>query len=364
MFAFWESVVEPLLQAARARVVVEIGSETGSTTDRLLEYAEREGGALHVIEPVPQFDRSAYGRRYGDAFVLYEQTSLEALPRLPDFDAVLVDGDHNWYTVFNELKLLEAHPVTARRGFPLTFVHDVGWPYGRRDLYYDPSTVPAEWRHPIETGGMLPGRRELVKNGVNPNESHAVLEGGPRNGVLTAVEDFLSGTSLDLRTVSVPGLYGLAVVAPASAGGEVASRMDDLSSATFLDRQCEAVEASRLAERAAVQGLEQQLRRARGAPSKKVTRRLEKLLRLLAALERDLDRIVAPSASGPRLLARVTAKRAPSDERLESARAQAARLRTELALMLAEDGGPGTPPAGIDGIAGSTESTPVVGTGG
>ena len=58
--------------------------------------------------------------------------SLDELPRLEKMDAVIIDGDHNWYSVYNELKLL-ARQVEKGGPFPLSFVHDVGWPYGRRD---------------------------------------------------------------------------------------------------------------------------------------------------------------------------------------------------------------------------------------
>ena len=33
-------------------------------------------------------------------------------------------------------------------------LHDIGWPYGRRDLYYDPETIPDSYTRPYEKKGV------------------------------------------------------------------------------------------------------------------------------------------------------------------------------------------------------------------
>src|SRR4029453_7198063 len=142
---------------------------------------------------------------------------LHALPALPAMDLALVDGDHNWFTVFHELRLLAA---TARREgapLPVLTLHDVGWPYGRRDLYYAPERIPAEFRQPYRREGMRPGRSALVGSnaGMNRHRAHAEHEGGPRNGVRTGVDDFVAEHDQPLRVVVVPIFYGLAIVAEA-----------------------------------------------------------------------------------------------------------------------------------------------------
>ena len=76
--------------------------------------------------------------------------------------AALIDGDHNWYTVVNELRMLRDNARAGREPLPVLILHDVGWPYGRRDLYYDPSTIPEEHRQPHRKAGMRLGRAELV----------------------------------------------------------------------------------------------------------------------------------------------------------------------------------------------------------
>ena len=80
-------------------------------------------------------------------------------------DAALIDGDHNWYTVYHELRLLHEVARAAGEPLPLLILHDVGWPYGRRDLYYGPEQIPEEFRQPYAQQGMLKGSSELLEAG-------------------------------------------------------------------------------------------------------------------------------------------------------------------------------------------------------
>jgi hypothetical protein len=87
----------------------------------------------------------------------------------------------------------------------------VCWPHARRDAYYAPERIPAEHRQPMmEGGGLFPGVPGVRAGGL-PYKWPAAREGGPRNGVLTAVEDFVAGRD-DLRLVVVPSFFGFGVV--------------------------------------------------------------------------------------------------------------------------------------------------------
>jgi hypothetical protein len=236
VYRFWDSVIEPLLRAADARVAIEVGAEQGWLTERLLEFCDERDGIAHVVEPVPHFLPDHWRRRYGARYVLHEELSLEALPRVHDPDAVLLDGDHNWFTVYHELEVVE----TLRRDgrFPIVVLHDVGWPYGRRDMYHDPSTVPDEFRHPSRRLGMRPGQSELLEEGgFNAHLENAVHEGGARNGVRTAVEDFCAASGHELDVIEVPGLHGLGVLVASrelEASPALAGAVERLRSGDFL----------------------------------------------------------------------------------------------------------------------------------
>jgi len=212
MNGFWELLTRPALEAAGAREIVEIGSEGGKNTRRLLDWCERHGARLHVIEPEPGYDPDALAAAYPKAFVFHPSTSLEILPKLGALDAVLIDGDHNWYTVYHELLEIEK---THAADFPLAILHDMEWPFARRDMYYAPARIPGEHRHEYQRAGAQRGQSELVPgDGIAPELYKATHEGGPRNGVRTAVEDFIAQSTTAFRPEIVPVDFGLGLLAP------------------------------------------------------------------------------------------------------------------------------------------------------
>jgi hypothetical protein len=212
VFPLWDQLIAPVLDAVACRSVVEIGALRGDNTRQVLDRLDPEA-VLHVIDPAPGFDPTELEAAYGARYRFHRALSLEVLGTLPPTDVALVDGDHNWYTVLHELRLLRTVARDHGGPMPVLVLHDVGWPYGRRDLYYDPETVPAEHRQPHERAGMRPGRSELVREGgMSPGHWNATHEGGPRNGVLTGLEDALAEHDRPWRMVMVPIYFGLAVV--------------------------------------------------------------------------------------------------------------------------------------------------------
>ena len=53
---------------------------------------------------------------------------------------VVIDGDHNYYTVSEELRLIGERAAGAE--LPLLLFHDVCWPHARRDDYFAPELIP------------------------------------------------------------------------------------------------------------------------------------------------------------------------------------------------------------------------------
>jgi cephalosporin hydroxylase len=233
MYQLWDDVVAPVIDALGARRVIEIGALRGETTVRMLERLGPDC-ELHVIDPEPQFDPAEHERAFPGRYHFHTGTSHDVLPGLPPADAVLVDGDHNWYTVYHELRMLAD---TARRAgvpLPVLVLHDVGWPYGRRDLYYEPERIPAEFRQQYVRAGMRPGESMLVYcGGLNRHMANALYEGGPRNGVMTALDDFVAEHPQPLRVVVLPVFFGLGIVAEEAvldAHPELAAFLDHLES--------------------------------------------------------------------------------------------------------------------------------------
>jgi hypothetical protein len=196
--------IEGVLRAVGARSVVEIGGEGGQLTERLAGL----GVAVTCVDPAPSAHLRALA---GDGRVeLVVGKSPGVLDELPRYDVYVLDGDHNFHVVSGELEAtFAADPA------PVAILHDVGWPAARRDQYYDPDDIPAEHRRPLSfEGGAVPGERELqAGRGFRGAGAfaYALEEGGPRNGVLTAVEALLERRP-DLELRRVPCVFGLGVV--------------------------------------------------------------------------------------------------------------------------------------------------------
>lgn len=148
------SIIKRLARRHRPRVVVEIGLKYSTTV--LLPIFKQYGACRYIgIDPEKRYQCPS---QFQDLFEYRQGLSVEVLRRITDFDFVMIDGDHNYYTVTQELNLLHQliKPGTA------ILLHDVEDPWARKDLYYDRERIPSQWRD------------------------------GPKQGVLTAVEDFLA----------------------------------------------------------------------------------------------------------------------------------------------------------------------------
>jgi hypothetical protein len=196
-----------ILDASQASSVGEVGAYAGDLTGLLLDWAGERGARVVAIDPSPQPELEALEAERPE-LDLVRQTSIEAFQTMEMPEAMILDGDHNYYTVTQELGLLAQR---AGDDLPLLLFHDVCWPHGRRDDYFDPEQIPAEYRQPIAPeAGLYPGVEGTMEGGL-PYHFPAAREGGPRNGVLTAVEDFVEGRD-DLRVAVVPSFFGLGVV--------------------------------------------------------------------------------------------------------------------------------------------------------
>lgn len=211
---FWEHVIAPVIAAFESPAIAKVGSLFDDVTVKLLKLAVDRGGVVDLIDPTPAFGTVAALSRFGPAMRFHRAHSHDTLGGIKPPDVVVIDGDHNWYTVHGELRLLKESARRARRDFPLVMLHDVEWPYGRRDLYSNPDLIPAEHRRPWARHGIVWGQSALGDNGgLNAAGANAIEEGGPGNGVLTAVEDFLAETGGELSLQLIPGFHGLALIA-------------------------------------------------------------------------------------------------------------------------------------------------------
>ena len=195
MYQLFDSHIRPILELRQPKSLLEIGVLRGDSTLRLLEWCAANSAHLTSLDPVawegdlpdeikqpvdgylykrgqPGFEdwtvapaalEEVYRRGLDQHWTCLKKRSLDYLvsPEFNGFDVYLIDGDHNYYTVTKELELIHSR---CKSGDLLLF-NDVTGAWARRDLYYDPEFIPNEFR------------------------------GGKRQGVRTAIEDFLDRSS-------------------------------------------------------------------------------------------------------------------------------------------------------------------------
>jgi hypothetical protein len=186
--------------------VVEVGVESGKASGL---YTSLGASAVYCVEPYPTEEIRA-GVAANGALHLIEEPSPDALADLPIADLYVLDGDHNYAVVHQELDWILTHAPDT-----VVVLHDLLWPCARRDLYYEPSRLPAEARHPASQDGATVWHDDLTPAGLVGLGAYttAVDAGGERNGVLTAVEDAIAHTEdKRWRFALIPAVFGMGVL--------------------------------------------------------------------------------------------------------------------------------------------------------
>lgn len=262
MTRFWLRYLHPLLQAIGPRHVLEVGADRGWNTSNLLAYCAAHDCRLDIVDPAPAPELKHALEGHAERFSYHPVRSTEAIPVLDAPDVALMDGDHNWATVYAELVLLFSRADEIGVPAPIVLSHDVAWPYARRDMYYSPDDLAATQRHPYAYRGMLPGRAELAEEGMNAMYANALHEGGPRNGVLTAIEDFIAQATCKLTFRTLPFFNGLGILVPdVRMTPEISACIASFFTKDALLQACMDIERDSMQVRAMLQTVEARLAR-------------------------------------------------------------------------------------------------------
>jgi hypothetical protein len=203
--AVFREIFEIIFADRELRTVVEVGVESGKVSGM---YTELGATAVYCVDPKPT-DELRANLAENPALHLVEGWSPEVLAELPIADLYVLDGDHNYAIVHDEVAWIMANAPDA-----MIVLHDVLWPCSRRDLYYEPSSVPPERRHPASVDGPTVWHDDLTPGGfVGLGAFTSAIEaGGERNGVLTGVEDAITEAGGDWRFGLVPAVFGMGVL--------------------------------------------------------------------------------------------------------------------------------------------------------
>ena len=253
MPGFWDPFILRLVEAASPGRILASGTESGDHTDILLQYCRRAGCRLDVADTPADPQRAALLAQYADCCGFHPLSGLQAIPLLAACDVVLLDTDPNWFTIYRSLQLLFARAGESGMAPPLVLLRGVGWPFGRRDMYRQPGMIME--RHPYARRGMMPGQSALADGGVSGTTFNALHEGGPRNGVLTAAEDFVAAWPQPIRLHNLPFVGGLAILLPgARCTPALTDTVDRLFGAESLLTMAEALEQERACRTAELAG--------------------------------------------------------------------------------------------------------------
>ncbi|EME63834.1 class I SAM-dependent methyltransferase [Amycolatopsis decaplanina] len=200
----FREIFEVVFARREIRTVVEVGVESGQVSGI---YAELGASKVYCVDPAPT-ERVRETVKAHDALHLVTVPSPEVLPQLPVADLYVLDGDHNYAVVERELAWILKHAPDS-----VVAMHDVLWPWGRRDLYYEPSALAAQDRHPASEDGPTVWHDDLTPAGFVGLGAFTVARraGGERNGVLTAVEDVLAAHP-EWRFELVPAVFGMGIL--------------------------------------------------------------------------------------------------------------------------------------------------------
>ena len=176
-----------------AQRVVEIGALRGETTVKLLEPARARGRAPRDRPGAAVRSRPSTSGASPAGTCSTATSATTCCRRCPPMDAALIDGDHNWYTVYHELKMLARDRARGRRAA-------AGAAPARRRLALRPPRPLLRARaHPRgvppavrRSGACARRRRSCAATAASTPPCNAVPRAVPRNGVMTALDDFIA----------------------------------------------------------------------------------------------------------------------------------------------------------------------------
>ena len=197
----FKEFILPYLEEKKPKKILEIGVYDGGATIQILEYCKKNDCQLVSIEPIEwrgnipeeikkpydNFNSKILGKSIKPSYVekIFElnldknwqclkTTALDFFKskKFNNFDISLWDGDHNYYSLFNELKYL--HRKSKKDD--LIFVQGVE-KWNRKDQYYSKDLIPLEFIH------------------------------GKKQGLISAIKDFIKVTSKTRYFRSIPFLH-------------------------------------------------------------------------------------------------------------------------------------------------------------
>ena len=185
-------IIPIILNRFKVKNIVISGLGEESTVNQILNYCDSNDASYVAIDSKNTFEKE-----------FIQDYTLNVLPNLGGYGAIFLNDDPNWYTVYNELNIIREN----NDEFPLVFICHNVFPHKRRDSYINPDIVPTEFRKEYS---------KKFKYGdvfIIDEFYHAIDENTLKNGVLTAIEDFI-GENKSIGIMNIKLLNGITILYP------------------------------------------------------------------------------------------------------------------------------------------------------
>ncbi len=193
MFNFYDVDIIPfILKEFKVKKVVLTDLYDGKIYGELLNYANNNNLSIITINSNKNIESD------------YNDIALNILPTLNDYEAIFINDDPNWYTIFNELNIIKKN----NKEFPLVFICNNIFPHKKRDSYKNPDVIPDEFKNEFSRQLFL---SDDIK--IKDNFYHAIKENTPKNGVLTAIDDFLE-INKSIGIMDIKFIDGITILYP------------------------------------------------------------------------------------------------------------------------------------------------------
>lgn len=218
MINFFElNVIQRFLDRYNVEKVLLIGLSNEKIINEVISYCITNNSLLYAIDPnidIKNIIENKFNindiQEYLEKQVIYfEGCSLDILPTLNSFDAIFINDDPNWYTLHSELNLIKKNNIN----FPLVFVCNNKYPHKRRDSYSNPKNIPKKFRNDFcdELCIKYIENNDVKHTKIKDKFYHAIYENTPKNGILTAIEDFLKENN-NLNILEINPLEGISLI--------------------------------------------------------------------------------------------------------------------------------------------------------
>ena len=193
MYNYYDLDIIPIiLSRFKVNHIIISGFDDKSVVNLIFKYCDDNAASYTAID---------FKDGVNNEFI--QDYTLNVLPNLSDYDAIFLNDDPNWYTVYNELNIINEN----NEEFPLVFICHNIFSHKRRDSYINPDVIPKEFRNEFskefEYGNVL----------IQDKFYHAIEENTSKNGVLTAIEDFISENS-SIGMMDIKLLNGITILYP------------------------------------------------------------------------------------------------------------------------------------------------------